>query len=197
MMNGEYEVISELKNHLNFQQNIKIKSKLFRYIGNDSLKDAFWRILPGVAFIKTPFGALILSILVISIFASYSLGFGTSYSSGDQYYSNWVLGVRVSSYSQQGEPEFMVFVKDRGGTPLKVIYNVYAWMPDGGFEHLGFYGVSALLRLIMALLEPSQRCGGITSLAGVIILAWFSQEYSLLGLFTRPPAYMRALEAFL
>jgi hypothetical protein len=55
-MNGAYEVISELKNHLNFQQNIKIKSKLFRYIGNDSMKDAFWRILPGVAFIKTPFG---------------------------------------------------------------------------------------------------------------------------------------------
>ena len=146
-MNGAYEVISELKNHLNFQQNIKIKSKLFRYIGNDSMKDAFWRILPGVAFIKTPFGALILSILVISIFASYSLGFGTSYSSGDQYYSNWVLGVRVSSYSQQGEPEFMVFVKDRGGRPLKVIYNVYAWMPDGGFEHLGFYGGLGIVKV--------------------------------------------------
>ncbi|MEM1606095.1 MAG: hypothetical protein QXW41_07635 [Fervidicoccaceae archaeon] len=111
------------------------------------MKDKSWKILLGVEFIKTPFGALILSILIISIYAGYSLGFSTPYTFGDQYYSNWVLGVSVSSYSRQGEPEFVVFVKDRGGRPLKVIYSVYAWMPNGGFESLGIYGGTGIVKV--------------------------------------------------
>jgi len=91
----------------------------------------------------------VMALLAISILSGLLLwpGLGDGYigyNSGRTIYSNPPLGVRVLTQGSGGE--LIIVIKDHGGRPLRAVYSLYAWMPNGSIVDLGVYGGVGVIR---------------------------------------------------
>ncbi len=97
-----------------------------------------------------------ISVLVIVLLAIAALigVLGSSFiGTADQYYRDQFLGISVSSYRGYDGPEFLVIIKDHAGRPLKVVYSVYAWMPNGSIVGLGIYGGHGVVKINYSVIK--------------------------------------------
>ncbi len=102
--------------------------------------------------------AMALILVLVSILGGLASWINQNHGGYRADYNNKPFGVSVAYSSQDSQdPEFIVVIKDRSGRPLKTIYSVYMWMPDGKIESLGVYGGSGIIKINYSVVREFSR----------------------------------------
>lgn len=89
----------------------------------------------------------VLVIITLSIFSAL-LGFSWEDRVGGFQEDYSFYGFKTSYYlSPSGDPEFVILVMERSGRPLRAIYSLYYWDPNGYMQELGVFGGYGVVRI--------------------------------------------------